>query len=77
MSPLPGLSSSFQEPSTPDTTSTPPETSPSTPAGQNVSQILGQRKKKPFGPTVRSPGALAGAIARSKRARQTGDKWGA
>jgi hypothetical protein len=71
--PLPGMGSSFQEPTSPDQTSAPQEQIPQ----PQMPQILQQRsKKKGFGPNVKNPGALAGAIARSKRARQTGDKWG-
>ena len=64
----------MQEPTSPDPTSAPPEQIPSKPSG--VTQALGQRKKKGFGPNIKNPGALAGAIARAKRARQSGQKWG-
>lgn len=66
------LGSSMQEPSSPDPTSAPTIQTPNP-----VSQALTAKKKKGFGPGIKNPGALAGAIARAKRARQTGDKWGA
>ena len=57
----------------PDQTSAPPDNPPSV---QNpVIQAL-NKKKKGFGAGVRNPGALAGAIARAKKARQFGQKWG-
>ena len=64
------LQANFQEPPSPDQTAAPPESVPQPP---NPIQALQQRKKKPM---VRNSGALASAIARSKRARQTGQKWG-
>jgi hypothetical protein len=75
VTPLPGLGSSFNEPETDDTTSAPPETVPSGPANA-IAQLLAKKKKKPFGTNVKNPGALAGAIARAKKAHQTGQKWG-
>lgn len=69
------LGSSMNEPSSTDPTSAPPIQQPQQPQ-QSMQQVLGARKKKGFGPGVKNPGALAGAIARSKRARQAGDKWG-
>jgi hypothetical protein len=73
---IPALGASFQEPSSPDQTSGPPEQVPQAPMqSQNpIAQIL--KKKKGFGANVKNPGALAGAISRAKRARQTGQKWG-
>lgn len=67
---LPGMGSSMNEPDNKDTTSAPVLN----PVAQNVAQVLNQRKKKPG---VKSPSTLAAAIARSRKARQTGDKWGA
>jgi hypothetical protein len=69
------LGSSMQEPSSPDNTSAPPEQIPAQ-QGPSIAKVLGQRKKKGFGPNIKNPGALAGAIARAKRARQSGQKWG-
>lgn len=60
------MGSSFNEPATDDTTSAPPEPNP-------VAQILKKKKKIV---NVRNSGELAGAIARAKRARQTGQKYG-
>jgi hypothetical protein len=62
--------SSFNEPATQDQTSAPPESLPGTPP------LGGQKKKKPFGPKVRNPGALAAAIAKSKKAFQSSHKYG-
>jgi hypothetical protein len=60
-----GLKPSFNEPETNDTTSAPSETVPAP-----------KKKKKPFALNVRNPGALAGAIARAKRARPSAMKYG-
>jgi hypothetical protein len=68
------LQANFQEPSTPDQTSAPPDNPPQT--GASIQQVLGQRKKKPFGPNVRNSGALAAAIARSKKGRPNALKYG-
>jgi len=68
------LGSSFQEPASPDQTSTPPENT--SPIAQALTQAS-KKKKKSFGSNVKNPGALKAAIARSRRARQIGDKWGA
>lgn len=65
-----GMGANFNEPPTDDPTSAPPETVPSNPV-----QAL-KKKKKPFGNNIRNPGALAGAIARAKRARPSGMKYG-
>ena len=44
---------------------------------QGLAQALARRKKKGLiGPTVRTPGPLAAAISASKRARQSGHKYG-
>ncbi len=64
-----GLGSSFNEPATDDNTSAPP-------IPQNPTQTDTPKKKKPFGPKVRNSGALAAAIARAKRAHQSGHKYG-
>ena len=61
------MGSSFREPASPDNTSAPPIQDPANP---------NPKKKKPFGPKVRNPGALAAAIAKSKRAYQSSHKYG-
>lgn len=66
-----GLSANFNEPSSKDPTSAPSEQVPQSP----VSQALA-KKKKGFGPGVKNSGALAGAIARAKRARPNALKYG-
>lgn len=73
-SPVPAaLGSSMQEPASPDPTSAPQVQIPQAAA---ITQVLGAKKKKGFGPNVKNPGALARAIARAKRARQFGQKYG-
>ena len=79
--PLPGLSSSFNEPQTTDTTSAPSLQVPQRPQAQQppqgLAQALAQRKKKGLiGPTVKTPSTLAAVISKAKRARQGGDKYG-
>jgi hypothetical protein len=78
----------FQEPSSPDPTSAPPipdqqvqQTAQQPMQGQGqaqgLAQALARRKKKGLiGPRVRTPGPLAAAISASKRARQSGHKYG-
>lgn len=69
-----GLSPNFNEPSSDDPTSASQPVNQ--PVQQPALQAVGQRKKKGFGPNVRNPGALAAAIAKSKRARQSTYKYG-
>jgi len=73
----------FQEPSSPDQTSTPqmpdqqPQLSPQTSQGQSLAQALMQRKKKgAVGPNVRTPSTLAAAISKAKRARPGSARFG-
>jgi hypothetical protein len=81
--PLPGLGSSFNEPPSDDPTSAPPmpgfaagaDQQPQAPP-HGLAQALAARKKKPVGPTIKTPSTLATAISRAKRARQGGDKYG-
>ena len=79
--PLPGLSADFNEPQSNDPTSAPqmPDQQPQTSQGQaqGLAQELARRKKKGLiGPTMRAPSTLAAAIAKAKRARVGGDKYG-
>lgn len=67
MSTLLGISDQFNEPQTDDTTSAPPQ--PQLPAASPLNKL-----KKPL--KGRNPGALAGAIARAKRAKQPTYKYG-
>lgn len=71
-----GMSPNFNEPQSNDPTSAPPMNDPTSssvqPMQNPVAQILAKKKKS----SVRNPGALAGAIARAKKARQSGQKWG-
>ena len=64
-----GLNAPFNEPDSDDPTSAPSISGPGNPNPD-------KKKKKPFGPKVRNPGALAAAISRAKRAHQTGHKYG-
>jgi hypothetical protein len=75
----------FQEHSSPDQTSAPqmpdqqPQQNPQPMQGQaqGLAQALARRKKKGvIGPTVKTPSALSAAIARSRRSRQSGLKYG-
>jgi hypothetical protein len=68
----------FQEPSSPDPTSTPPmpdQTPLQQGQPQGLAAALARRKKKAGGP-VKKPGPLAAAIARAKRARPSSLKYG-
>jgi hypothetical protein len=77
-------SANFQEPSSPDPTSAPPLQIPQQPAqqqpmqgqGGGLAQALARRRKIPGAPTMRNPAPLAAAIAKSKRARPSSDKYG-
>lgn len=74
----------FQEPSSPDQTSAPQmpdqqpqQNQPLQGQAQGLAQALARRKKKGvIGPTVKTPSALSAAIARSRRARPSGLKYG-
>jgi hypothetical protein len=76
----------FEEPSSPDTTSAPPMPD-QTPAQQqltpgakkiagSLASALAKRKKQGIGPTIKAPSELTAAIARARRARQSGEKYG-
>jgi len=64
-----GLSASFNEPTSDDDTSAPP-------MPQNPVAPLLHRQKKPFGPKIKNPGALAAAISRAKKGYQSKRKFG-
>jgi hypothetical protein len=71
---------SFDEPSSPDDTSTPamPQT-PATPQAQGVPNPVAAelRKLKKTNPAkIKANAQLVAAIARARRARQTGQKFG-
>jgi len=80
-------SASFQEPVSNDPTSAPAEQVPQGPGTvqTDVQQPLSARsalaatrkkKKLPGGPTVKQSSGVAAALARSKKARQGGSKFG-
>jgi hypothetical protein len=76
------LGSNFNEQSN-DPSSAPPipdqqqNPQPMQEQAQGLAAALARRKKKGLiGPTVRTPSALSAAIARSRRARQSGLKYG-
>jgi hypothetical protein len=75
----------FQEPSSPDQTSSPPiqdqqpqqNPQPMQGQAQGLAQALARRKKKGLiGPTVRTPSPLTAAISAAKRGRQSGHRYG-
>jgi hypothetical protein len=66
MSTLPGLSAQFNSPPTDDTSSAP--------AQPQLANVAPPKLKKPL--KARNPGALAGAISRASKARQSGQKFG-
>jgi len=66
MSTVPGLTDQFNHPPTDDNTSAPAE--------PTIPQPSPLKPKKPN--KLKNPGALAAAISKAKRARQTGQKWG-
>ena len=79
--PFPGATAPFNEPSTDDTTSAPQmpdqglQQQPT--VGQSLAAALSRRKKAGLiGPTVKQPSELKAAIARARRARQGGMKFG-
>jgi len=66
------LGANFQEPSTPDQTSTPPEQ----PSQSQVSPLLAAIQKSKRKQQGRKPASLDAAISRSKSAKQGAHKWG-
>lgn len=79
------LGSDFNEPQSSDPTSAPPmpdqqpqqNPQPMQGQAQGLAQALAHRKKKGLiGPTVKTPSPLSAAIARSRRARPSGLKYG-
>lgn len=72
-----GMGAKFNEPSSDDTTSAPPEPVPSpsavsvSPGDNPIAALLGKKKRNP-----RSPAPLARAISQSKRGYQPKRKFG-
>jgi hypothetical protein len=69
------LSANFNEPQSNDQTSA-PLMQPGPTVGQSLAAALSRRKKSGIGPTVKQPSELKAAIARARRARQGGEKYG-
>ena len=77
------LGSNFNEPQSDDPTSAPPmpdqqpQQNPQPMQAQGLAAALAKRKKRGLiGPTIKTPSALSAAIARSRRARPSGLKYG-
>jgi len=73
------LSANFNEPQSNDPTSAPqmPDQQQQPTVGQSLAAALKKRKKSgAIGPNVKQPAALKAAIAKARRARVGGDKYG-
>lgn len=89
MGSFPGATASFNEPASSDPTSAPPLQVPRGPQqpttltqraqgiATGLAAALVKRKKAGLiGPTTKTPSTLTAAIARARRARQGGEKYG-
>jgi len=71
------LSANFNEPQSNDPTSAPQMQDQQQPTvGQSLAEALKKRKKGVINPNVKQPAALKAAIAKARRARVGGDKYG-